>query len=133
MRIELWEYSINLTTERKRYKISGHTIQDTGKRIMRKKIVQKTPIDGAVQQKLCWKDTKYTFRSHFIRTYQTFISPSLYRCKENCSILFPSSWCEICSLWAACSTADRNWSFEMFRTCKVILSFKSPKVTRLPR
>ncbi len=43
------ELSIHRTTQCKGSKIVEHTIQDIGKRITRKtKLVQETPIDGAV-------------------------------------------------------------------------------------
>ena len=126
------ELFIYRTTECKRSKILEHTIQNVGKRITWKKVL-KTPIDSSIQLKICWKCTKNTFCTHFIQKYQTFISTSLYPCKQSCSIWFVSSRWKICSLWTGCSTADRYWSFEMFRRCKVILFLKSPKVIRIPR
>ncbi len=45
--------SIHRTTQLNSSKIVEHTIQDMGKWIMRKKLVPKTLISGAVQQKIC--------------------------------------------------------------------------------
>ena len=78
------EFSIYWTIERKRSKIVEHTIQDMGKRITWKKIVLKTPIDGAVQQKICWKDTNNHRKKHI--QYDFFLYQFLLLIKKKKNI-----------------------------------------------
>ena len=72
------------------------------------------------------------FVTHFIGTYQTFMSQGSYRPYAGKVIWFPSSISKICCLWTTYSTADHNWSIEMLLTYRSIFSFKSTNVIRRP-
>ena len=48
-----------------------------------RKNIPETPFDDIVQQEICCKNSNYTFITHFMQRYQTFIPQGPYRFRKS--------------------------------------------------